>query len=186
MRFTSTIPQKADAYFKALEKKVDDAVYRAMVKTGISAEAKAKRIIELEAYDTGELLRSVNSYVARVPNSMALVVQASAEHGINIEKGRKPGKWPNLNALTKWVGRKLRERGVNTRVNLTFDQLKALAKSSTGAQKNAYRTHLSMLYVIGRKIATKGIREKLIFKRIQSAVLKEFRANLMTEFQSIS
>jgi hypothetical protein len=186
MRIVSNIPQAAEAYIKGLEKKADEAVFRALTKTGIAGEAKAKGIIEREAYDTGDLLRSVNSYVIRYPNEMKLVLQASAEQGIFVEEGRKPGKWPNLDALTKWVGRKLREQGVNTKVNVTFDQLKALAKSSKGAQKDAYRMHLSMLYLVGRKIATKGIKGKLIFKRIQSGLLKDFRATLMVEFQAIS
>lgn len=185
MRIVSTIPQAAEAYIKSLEKQADAAVHRSLTKTALIGEARVKGIIEKEAYDTGELLRSVNSFIIKYPNAQKLVVQASAAHGINVEEGRKPGKWPNLNALTKWVGRKLREQGVNTRVNISFDQLKALAASSKGKQKDAYRLHLSVLYMVGRKIATKGIRQKLIFKRIEAGLLRYFRDTLVKEFQSI-
>lgn len=185
MRIVSTIPQAAEAYIKNLEKQADAAVHRALTKTALTGEARVKGIIEREWYDTGETLRSVNSLIVRLPDSQKLILQATAEQAIIGEKGRKPGKWPNLNALTKWVGRKLREQGVNTRVNISFDQLKALAASSKGKQKDAYKLHLSVLYMVGRKIATKGIRQKLIFKRIEAGLLRYFRDTLVKEFQSI-
>jgi hypothetical protein len=188
MRITSNVPQKAEGYLKQLLKQVDEAAYRSLSKTGIETEAKAKGIIEKEAYDTGELLRSVTSVIYRSPNLLRLVTLATSPHAIFVELGRKPGKFPNLDALTKWVGRKMREQGINTRVNVTYDQLKEMARSggkkATTAQK-AYRQQLAMIYLVGRKIATRGIREKLIFRRLQQEMLEFFRMDLLKELQSI-
>lgn len=185
MKVKSNIPQKAEEYFARLEREMIGAVERAMTTTGIRGESLAKRSIKQDAYDTGDLLRSVNHYIQRHPDLMTLIVQATAEHAIIIEKGRKPGRFPNLNALTKWTGRKLREEGINTRVNVSFDQLKALAATSTGKQKDAYRAHLSFLYAVGKSIATRGIKGKMIFKRLERELLTFFRNELQKELNAI-
>ncbi|QDT46166.1 hypothetical protein Pan258_01830 [Symmachiella dynata] len=187
-KVTSNIVQNGDEWLKEIEQDVEDATYRAMTKTGLVGEARLKGIIEKEAYDTGRLLRSVNSIIQRLPNEIRLVIGTNLEYAFYLEHGRKPGKWPNLDALTKWVGRKLRQQGVGTRVNVSFDQLKSLArtngKKATKAQE-AYRAHLSALYLIGRKIATKGIRGKFIFQRIEAGLLTYFRRELETELNRI-
>lgn len=188
MTVRSTIPQAADAFVARLKKQVTDAAVRSMHKTGIHGEARAKQIIAQEAYDTGEGLRSVTHEVAVLPEQVKLALFAAAEHMYFVEHGRSPGKWPNLDALTKWVGRKLQEQGIPTRVNITFDQLKALTKTGrkkATAQQKAYRQHLTALYLIGRKIATKGIKEKLIFERLQDELLAYFREDFLKELRAI-
>lgn len=182
----STIMPAAEAYLKSVEKQAEEAAYRALTKTGLVGEARIKGIIEREAYDTGRFLRSVNSKIYRSPSELRLVIGTNLEYAVMIELGRKPGKFPNLDALTKWVGRKLRARGVNTRVNVTFAQLKQLAKTAKGAQKKAYRQHLGMIYLVGRKIATKGIRQKLIFRRIEDGLLRYFQNELSKEMKTIA
>lgn len=184
----SNVVPAAEAYLKLKQKQIEDAAFRALSRTGIVAEARVKSIIEKEAYDTGRLLRSVKSTIYRSANELRLVVGTNLVYAFFVEFGRKPGKWPNLDALTAWVGRKLRRQGINARVNVTFDQLKELARTHgkpASAQQRAYRLQLTAIYLIGRKIATKGIRQKLIFRRIQDGVLAYFRVQLARELSLI-
>lgn len=186
----SNIEQVAVQWAKDAEKKLAAAVHRALTKTGMVGEARIKGIIEKEAYDTGRFLRSVNSVIYVSPDNMRLVIGTDVAYAIYLEHGRKPGKWPNLDALVKWVGRRLREKGVNATVNVTFDQLKEMAKTrgkkgGSTAKAKVAREHLAALYLIGRKIATKGIREKLIFKRIEDGLLAYFRSQLQTEINAL-
>jgi hypothetical protein len=189
MKVKSTIPQVSQAYFRKLEQQMTASVVRVTHKTGIRGEARAKALIQAEAYDTGSGLRSVTHEVLVSPDKVRLAIFAAAPHMLFVEEGRKPGKWPNLDALTKWVGRKLREQGINTRVNVSFNQLKEMAKSHgkpATAQQKAYRQHLAMLYVVGRAISTRGIKRKLIFKRLEGELLSFFRAELEVALSSLS
>lgn len=184
--FKSDIVPKSEAYLRSLEAQVELAVKTAMQRTGLVSEARVKSIFEKEAYDTGRALRSVTFKISKEYDQYVLTIGSNLAYVFMLEFGRKPGKWPNLDAITQWVGRKLRRQGVNTRVNVTYDQLKQLAKSgghkATAAQK-AYRQHLAVVYLVGRKIATKGIREKLIFTRIKDGSLAYFRAELNKQLQ---
>ena len=185
----SDIEQKGNAWLKQIEQQAELAVRRAMTRTAVVGEARVKGIMEKEAYDTGRLLRSVTSAIYADKDLLRLVIGSNLDYAINIEKGRKPGKWPNLDALTQWVGRKLRRQGINAMVNVSFDQLKQLAKSGhkpATAQQKAYRLQLAAVFLIGRKIATKGIRQKLIFGRIQDGLLTFFRTEVQKEMKAIS
>ncbi len=186
----SDIEQKSKAWLADVERQTEAAVYRAMVKTGLVGEARVKGIMQKEAYDTGRLLRSVAFSIIKGKDELRLILGSNLEYALYVEEGRKPGKWPSLNGLVKWVGRKMREKGINARVNVTFDQLKQMAKekNKTGAastQAKIARQQLAMLYLVGRKIATKGIRQKLIFKRIEDGLLAYFRAEVQRELNSI-
>lgn len=184
----SNIVPEADRYISRIGAHVEAAVLRAAQRTALLGEARVKSIIEKEAYDTGRFLRSVTSKILREGDLLRIIIGSALEYAIFIEKGRKPGRWPNLDALVAWVGRKLRKQGINARVNVTFDQLLELARSGhkpATAQQKAYRQQLAAIYLIGRKIATKGIREKLIFKRIQDGLLAYFRAEAQKELKLI-
>jgi hypothetical protein len=184
----SNISEKGDEFFNRIDKQMELAVTRAMTRTALLGEARVKSIMEKEAYDTGRLLRSVVSKIIKSPDLMRLVIGSNLSYAAAIEQGRKPGKWPNLDALTAWVGRKLRQNGVNAKVNVTFDQLKALARTGgkkATKQQQAYRKQLAVIYLVGRKISTKGIRQKLIFQRIQDGLLAWFRQEVQKEIKAI-
>ena len=184
----SNIVEKADDFLSELERLMEAGVHRALVKTAIVGETRVKGIVEREAYDTGRFLRSVTSTISKGANDLKLVLGTNLDYAVDIEFGRKPGKWPNLDDIVKWCGRKLRAKGVNTRVNVTYDELKALARTGRKkptAQQEAYRTHLSFVFLVGRKIATRGIRQKLIFKRIEPGLLAYFRTLVERELDAI-
>lgn len=184
----SDIVPKAQAFLKDVERQAEAAVLKAMIRTSIVGEKRVKGVMQKEAYDTGRLLRSVTSEIQRGNDEIRLILGSNLEYAIHVEEGRKPGKWPNVNALLKWVGRQLRHKGINTRVNVTLEQLKQMArtggKPATDQQK-AYRKHLEVLYLVGRKIATKGIRGKLIFKRLEEGLLAYFRQEAQKELNAI-
>ena len=189
VKINSNIVQATDEWLKQIEEEVNDATFRAMTKTGLVGEARIKSIVEKEAYDTGRLLRSVNTTIETLPEEYRLTIGTNLEYAFYLEHGRKPGKWPNLDALTKWVGRKLRQQGINTKVNVSFDQLKQSAKSNgkkATKSQQAARAHLTAVYLIGRKIATKGIRGKYIFSRIEDGLLAYFRQELQNELNHVN
>src|SRR5436305_974333 len=106
----SDIPEKGDEWLQGLQKQVEDIVYRALVKAALLGEQQVKGIIEKEAYDTGRLLRSVTSTILKSPYLMRLVLGTNLDYAIFVEQGRKPGKWPNLDALVSWCGRHMRRQ----------------------------------------------------------------------------
>lgn len=165
--------------------KIRAATLIAFRKTGLVGEKRVKNIIERESYDTGAFLRSIGFEISQTQKSVKMILGSTIEYAFYIEEGRKAGTFPNLDALVAWSGRKLREHGVNTRVTVTFDQLKELAKAATGTQKKAYRQHLSFIYLVGRKIATKGVKEKRIFSRIKDGLGRYLRESLKTELRAI-
>lgn len=186
----SNIPEKAQEYLQELLSETERVAYRAAVKTSLVGESRVKGIMQKEAYDTGRLLRSVTSEIKQSPDELKLIIGSNLEYAVTVEYGRKKGKWPNLTALVKWTGRKLREKGINARVNITFDQLKQMAggkrkNGQASKQSEIARKHLSFVYAVGMNISKKGIKEKLIFKRIEDGLLGYFRNELQKELQSL-
>jgi hypothetical protein len=120
-----------------------------------------------------------------MPTKIVGRIFSELDYAINVEEGRKPGSFPNVDALVAWTGRKLKAQGINTRVTVTFDQLKQLAKDATGEQKKAYRQHLAFIYLAGRKIATKGIKAKRIFRSSKRDIENIFHKELEKEFKAV-
>jgi len=188
VRIRSNIDAVANEWEKELLQEVDAAVRRAMTKTGLVGEARVKGIVEREAYDTGRLLRSINSVIEQGGDELRLIIGTALEYAIAIEEGRKPGKFPNATAILQWSGRQLRRQGKNARVNVTLDQLRQMARSNgkaATAQQKVFREQLAMAYLVGRKIAKKGIRGKYIFKRLEAGILAYFRKELEMELKKI-
>lgn len=183
-KITSNARQVGKQLRTGVEKRVVDGTRRAMTKTALVGESRIKGIVQREAFDTGMLLRSINSVIDQLPNEMKMTIGTNLEYAYFIEFGRKPGKFPNLDALVGWTARKLKAQGINTRVNVSFSQLQDLARTGgkrATKQQQAYRAHLSAIYLIGRKIATKGIEQKLIFTRVQNGLLRFFRNELIKQ-----
>lgn len=187
--FRSNVPEEAGKWLKDIDKQVRAAVRRAAVRTALLGERRIKGIVEKEAYDTGRGLRSVTSEVREAANEIRMLLGSNLDYMLDVEFGRKPGKWPNLDAIVKWCGRQMRRQGINARVNVSFEQLQAMAKQGSRGHKPATavvaRQQLTMVYLVGRKIATKGIKQKLIFKRIETALLTYFRQETAKELKSV-
>lgn len=188
VKVKSNIDKVAGDWEKELKALVEGAVRRAMTKTGLVGESRAKGVLEREAFDTGRLLRSVNSIIDESGGELRLSIGTALEYAVAIEEGRKPGKFPNATAIVQWSGRQMRRRGMNARVNVTLDQLKQMARTNgkpATKQQKVYREQLAMAYLVGRKIATKGIRGKYIFKRLEDGLLAYFRKELEQELKKI-
>ena len=170
---------------KLFPKKLRKAVTRAFGKTGIQGEEAAKKNAQRRSFDTGAFHRSIEHEIEQLPQSVLLSVHSDLEYAQFIEEGREPGKFPNLDALVGWTGRKLKSQGINTVTQSSFDNLKQLAKNATGQKKAAFRQHLAFIYLVGRKIATKGIEEKRIFADIERALRRFFLQELSKEIRAI-
>ena len=70
---------------------------------------------------TGELIRSLSYDVTYKANEWTLEI-LYAEHGVYVDKGRKPGSFPPVNAIKAWC----RTRGINQ--NAAFPIAKNIAK----------------------------------------------------------
>lgn len=186
---TSNIEQVGHAAMDKLEDRVKSAARRALATTGIHGEGLAKAIFESEAKDTGRALNSITSEVIDVSEVLLkVVVGSNLAYVWFIEHGRKPGRFPNLDALVGWTARKLKDAGIGATVNVSFNELKELARVMPGqkatASQKAARIHLGLIFMVGRKIATKGIREKLIFKRIEEELNTFFGVEYRKELDS--
>jgi hypothetical protein len=97
----------------------------------------------------GTLKRKINFAIA----DMVGEVWSGAEYSIGVEKGQKPGKWPQYDDLMRWVQRKLR------------------------VPKNKLK---SVTFLVGRKIFEQGTKAQPFFepqvrkheKRFQNRILK--------------
>lgn len=190
VRVVSTIVNGGIEWLDSIERQVIKATLKVANHTALLGEKRVKSIMEKEAYDTGRLLRSVNSSVSLLRDYVHLSIGTNLEYAFYVEYGRKPGKFPNVDAIVRWVGRKMREKGINARVNVTFDQLKAMAAQKTqrnnpSSQAKIARQQLTAAYLVGRKIAKKGITQKLIFKRLEDGLLSYFSSLLANELQLI-
>lgn len=168
-----------------LEALVRKACISAAKDTGIRGESKLRMRAYALAYDTGTFARSIEAEIEALPKEIVLTIGSELDYASYIEQGRKAGSFPNLDALVGWTGRKLKGQGINTRTTVTYDQLKLLAKESSGEKKKAYRKHLAFIYLVGRKIAQKGIKEKRIFRDVLKDLEKFFIDQLTFDLDSV-
>lgn len=100
--------------------------------------AELKKETEKDSYDLGTL---ANSYVVRQVRSGMVQVGSMLEYAPVREYGRKPGTFPNLDALVGWTARK----GMIWKNN-----------ASKGYNDLSYKDK-GTIYVVARAIAIRGI-----------------------------
>lgn len=118
---------------------------KSLMLTGLQLKQDIQTEIRKEKFvDTGELAKSV--FVKK--NMLWVVVGSDRPQAYVAEYGRKPWKFPNMNGLVGWSIRKLGLKGKKT---WSYDSQPAETKG--------------VIYLVARKIAKKGIRERKIFSR---------------------
>ena len=129
---------------KSALQKVYQTPWKALYKTWLYLETKIKEEIKDEAYDTGDFLRSVNTRKVRENE-----VRVGSNHiqAWIMEYWRKPGKFPNLDALVWWAWRHWFHKDSRTK---PYDSLSNEAKGK--------------VYVLARGIARKWIKPRRIFR----------------------
>ena len=75
----------------------------ALKKVWLVLEEAIKYELESDSYDTGNLASSVNTKLVR---SWVVEVGTNLEYALAREHGRRPWKFPNLDAMAAWAGRK--------------------------------------------------------------------------------
>ena len=108
---------------------------------------KIKEQVEEDSYDLGGL---ANSITYRTVKPGLVEVGSNLEYAPVREYGRKPGTFPNLDALVGWTARK----GMITKGNTTanYDDL--------------YYKDKGVVFLIARAIATRGIEGKHSFSKV--------------------
>jgi len=116
----------------------------ALKKTGLYLETKIKEQVKDKAYDTWDFLRSVNS---RLINEETVRVWSNRIQAWIMEYWRRPGKFPNLDALVWWAWRHWFHKDRKTK---PYDALSNEAKGK--------------VYILARSIAKKWIKPRRIFR----------------------
>ena len=85
-------------------------------------------------------------------------VMSNAGYSVDVEKGQKPGKWPHVGDLTRWVSRKL------------------------GVPKNRLK---GVTYLVGKKIFERGTDAQPFFEPAVKKYEKKFFANVQRMINKI-
>lgn len=75
----------------------------ALLKVWMYLEQQIKKQVEKDSYDTGQLARSINTQKI---SDEKVVVWTNLEYALIREYGRRPWKFPPLQALVGWTARK--------------------------------------------------------------------------------
>jgi len=134
-----------DKVLAEVEKKSGNA----LEKVWMYLEQQIKKQIEKDSYDTGHLAESVNTQ--KISNEK-VVVWTNLEYALVREYGRRPWKFPPLQALVGWTARK---GMISWWPTSKFEDLHYIDKGK--------------IFVIARAIAKKGIKGKHTFERTINA-----------------
>ena len=134
-----------DKFIKSMER---DAT-KALLYCGEYLQGKLREQIEIDSYDTGDLSRSITY---RQLDGNTVEVGTSLEYAPIREYGRKPGTYPNFNALVWWAAR----HGMIT-------------GGATSKYKDLHYTDRGVIFVLARSIKLKGIEGKHTFENVYNA-----------------
>jgi hypothetical protein len=113
-----------------------------------------------------------------------MVIAAAAAHAEFVEKGREPGKFPPPDAILGWVKRKglgasafsiKSRRAIGTGTRRTFNR--AAGRRRTAAQ-SLLQAQKSIAYLVGRKIARKGIKANPLVTNVKQDYASEISATM--------
>lgn len=140
---------------------------KALLYCGEYLQGKLREQLEVDSYDTGNLARSVTY---RQIKDGLVEVGTNLEYAAVREYGRKPGTFPNLDALVGWTAR----HGMITGgASMKYDDLHYIDKGT--------------IYVIARAIAIKGIKGKHTFEKVyeqeQDNIIKIFNDYMNRKWQ---
>ena len=143
---------------KNLNKKVSDAIFNIIVRISAFAQAIAKK--EAPA-DIGNLRNSIFRIRPRPPQFKG-GIQTNVGYALIMEDGRRPGTFPPVGAITRWVSRKRKDFGI---------------------KKSEIR---SVAFLVGRAISRRGIKGRKYFDKalkVTTAKLPEFSRKLGIEIK---
>ena len=119
---------------------------KALLYCGEYLQGKLREQLSIDSYDTGALARSVTY---RLVEDGVVEVGTNLEYAAIREYGRKPGRFPNLDALVGWSARHgMIEGGATQR----YDELHYKDKG--------------VIFLVARAIARRGIQGKHTFENV--------------------
>ena len=136
-------------YYEDMNKviqQIDKASEKALMKCWFYLENQIKKEMKKDSYDTWMLVRSINT---RKISSEEVLVWTNLEYALVREYGRKPWKFPPLDALVGWSARK---GMISWWATSRYDDLHYLDKG--------------IVYIIARSIAENGIEGKYTFQKV--------------------
>ena len=132
--------QNIDKVIADVEKKSWNALY----KVWLYLEQKIKQAVEKDSYDTGQLVRSINTQKI---SDEKVVVWTNLEYALIREYWRRPWKFPPLQSLVGWSSRK----GI-------------ISWWATSRYEDLHYTDKGKIFVIARSIALHWIEWKHTFE----------------------
>ena len=133
---------------------IENKSSKALKKVWTYLEWKIRKQMEKDSYDTGHLAESINT---KQINNEKVVVGTNVEYALVREYGRRPWKFPPLDAL---VGRTARKGIINGNKTARFEDLHYEDKGK--------------VFIIARAIAVKGIQGKHTFENTINAEKDKF------------
>lgn len=119
---------------------------KALLYCGEYLQGKLREQLSIDSYDTGALARSVTY---RLVEDGVVEVGTNLEYAAIREYGRKPGRFPNLDALVGWSARHGMITGGATQ---KYDELHYKDKG--------------VIFLVARAIARRGIQGKHTFENV--------------------
>lgn len=119
---------------------------KALLYCGEYLQGKLREQLSIDSYDTGALARSVTY---RLVEDGVVEVGTNLEYAAIREYGRKPGRFPNLDALVGWSARHGMITGGATQ---RYDELHYKDKG--------------VIFLVARAIARRGIQGKHTFENV--------------------
>jgi len=125
--------QKVIKRMTRFDKNVRQGVKREVAHSATSIQARARRLIRLQgAIATGRLRSSVNIRFTR--DYLGAVIGTNVNYAGQVEEGQKPGKWPNVGELMRWVTKKIVSRPKRAVRRATFLIGRKIFKEGTEAK----------------------------------------------------
>ena len=98
--------QKVIKRFDRMDKNVQRGIQREINHSALAIQRIARTSLrEQGAIATGRLRSSVN--IRYTNNRMGAVIGTNVDYAGNVEFGQKPGRWPNVGDLMRWVRTKI-------------------------------------------------------------------------------
>lgn len=151
--------ENIDKVIADVEKKSGNA----LLKVWMYLEQKIKQEIQKDSYDTGQLARSINTQKV---SDEKVVVGTNLEYALVREYGRKPWRFPPLQALVGWSARK----GMIT-------------WWATSKYEDLHYTDKGKIFLIARAIARNWIQGKHTFERTINAEKDKFTDLFLKYYQ---
>lgn len=133
-----------DKLLKKVSKDLINKSDKALLQAGLYLEGKLREGVKEDSYDRGEFARSINTRLTR-PGVVA--IGSNLIYAVTREYGRKPGTFPNFDAIAWWTRRK----GM-TNSGSSYDGMSSEDRS--------------IVYLVARKIKLQGTPAQYTFKKV--------------------